>query len=86
MAILLAKAGQNFRRGSVARDQGRVLDLMHHEVSAPVLCHTDGTALELPVDAAHAPAVRAFLADRQEGMTGRQAALARAVLLARLVC
>lgn len=41
---------------------------------------------EARLDTTHAPAVRAFLADRQEGMFDRQTALARAVMLARRVC
>lgn len=41
---------------------------------------------EPPLDTLHAPAVRAFLADRLDGMTDQQRALARAVSLARQVC
>lgn len=44
------------------------------------------SVIDTPVDAAYAPAVRAFLADRQDGMSRHQMALARAVMLARRVC
>ena len=40
----------------------------------------------LPFDLAHAPAVRAFLADRQDDIAHLQTALARTVMLARQVC
>lgn len=43
-------------------------------------------APEPPLDTTHAPAVRAFLADRLDGLADEQTALARAVLLARRVC
>ena len=41
---------------------------------------------EPPMDVTHAPAVRAFLADRQDGQFDRQKHLARAVLQARCIC
>lgn len=70
MAIFMLKAAKSFRRG-----------LPPHALS-----NTVTEAQVLSFDMAHAPAVRAFLADHQEGLARRQAALARAVMLARQVC
>lgn len=86
MAIFLREAGQIFRRGTAVPERDRALDLKPRDVESRRHRDADGAEAELPLDDTHAPAVRAFLADYQEGMTGRQAALARAVLLARLVC
>jgi len=86
MAIFMLKAAKSFRRGSVARDRDDVLDPKQYGLPPHALSNTVSEAPVLSLDMAHAPAVRAFLADRQEDMLHRQAALARAVMLARQVC
>lgn len=86
MAIFMLKAARRFRRGTVARDRDEVVDLTHYALAPQARSNTATEAPIIPLDIAHAPAVRAFLADRQEGMLHRQAALARAVMLARQVC
>lgn len=86
MATFKRETVISFQRGSATPDREAPLDQQCFGMLPRDRSDRGATATILSFDTAHAPAVRAFLADVQDGMAARQTALAQAVMLARQVC